>query len=247
MISRDKNNKQMQGNFTELFASLRSGTEPWLLLFDIDGTLVDTGGKGMSALKKTAIEVFGSDGPPLDLAGSTDLGILANLYVHFEVEPSAERTHRFFEIYHKHLEESLESNPTEGKVLDGVFELLEKLAISQYSQLGLLTGNTAIGADIKLRHYGLHHHFSFGAYGSDRADRNLLGHIALERALAVTGKVFTPDRTLIIGDTPKDIACAHAIGARCLAVATGHFTEEQLEKAGADWVLGSLSEVYLEN
>jgi phosphoglycolate phosphatase len=234
----------MHGNFSDLFASLRSGDEPWLLLFDIDGTLVDTGGKGMTALKKTAIEVFGSDGPPLDLAGSTDLGIIENLYVHFQVEPSAEMTHQFFEIYHKHLEESLESNPADGKVLDGVFELLEKLA-GQNAQLGLLTGNTALGAEIKLRHYGLHHHFSFGAYGSDRADRNLLGPIALERALAVTGKKFTPHRTLIIGDTPKDIACAHAIGAKCLAVATGHFTAEQLEQAGADWVLGSLREVAL--
>jgi phosphoglycolate phosphatase-like HAD superfamily hydrolase len=234
----------MHGNFSNLFASLRSGVEPWLLLFDIDGTLVDTGGKGMSALKKTAIEVFGSDGPPLDLAGSTDLGIIENLYVHFQVEPSSELTHRFFDIYHKYLEESLEANPAEGKVLDGVFELLENLA-GQNAQLGLLTGNTALGAEIKLRHYGLHHHFPFGAYGSDRADRNLLGHIALERALAVTGKKFTPDRILIIGDTPKDIACAHAIGAKCLAVATGHFTAEQLEQAGADWVLGSLREVAL--
>jgi phosphoglycolate phosphatase-like HAD superfamily hydrolase len=230
----------MNGNLGELLAALKSSGEPWLLLFDIDGTLVDTGGKGMSALKKTAIEVFGSDGPPLDLAGSTDLGILANLYVHFEIEPSEERTHRFFEIYHKHLQESLEANSSEGKVLDGVLELLEDLAISEHAQLGLLTGNTELGAEIKLRYYGLHQHFSFGAYGSDRADRNLLGHIALERALAVTGKTFTPERTLIIGDTPKDIACAHAIGARCLAVATGQFTAEQLKQAGADWVLGSL-------
>lgn len=231
----------MHGNFSELFASLRSDSEPWLLLFDIDGTLVDTGGKGMTALKKTAIEVFGSDGPPLDLAGSTDLGIIANLYLHFEVEPTEERTHRFFEIYHKHLEHSLESDPTEGKVLDGVFELLEELAVGQHAQLGLLTGNTELGAEIKLRHYGLDHHFGFGAYGSDRADRNLLGFIALERAMTVTGKRFTPERTLIIGDTPKDIACAHAMGARCLAVATGQYTAEQLELAGADWVFGSLS------
>jgi phosphoglycolate phosphatase len=233
----------MIGNPGELVAALKSGGEPWLLLFDIDGTLVDTGGKGMSAIKKTALEVFGSDGPPLDLAGSTDLGILANLYVHFEIEPTAERTHRFFDVYHRHLKESLESNPAEGKVLDGVFELLEELVIHQHAQLGLLTGNTEIGAEIKLRHYGLHQHFGFGAYGSDRADRNLLGHIALERALAVTGNSFTPDRTLIIGDTPKDIACAHAVGARCLAVATGHFTAEQLEQAGADWVIGSLREL----
>ncbi len=233
----------MRGDFAELFENLRSGKEPWLLLFDIDGTLVDTGGKGMNALRKTAVEVFGSDGPPLDLAGSTDLGIISNLYLHFEVEPSEERTHRFFEIYHQHLKASLESDLAEGRVLDGVMEWLEELALHRHAQLGLLTGNTELGAEIKLRHYGLHHHFPFGAYGSDRADRNLLGHIALERAFAVTGKKFTPEQTLIIGDTPKDIACAHAIGARCLAVATGHFTAEQLEKAGADWVLGSLREV----
>jgi phosphoglycolate phosphatase len=232
----------MHGNFTELFESLKSGKQPWLLLFDIDGTLVDTGGKGMKALKQTALEVFGGDGPPLDLAGSTDLGIILNLYLHFEVEPTEERTHRFFEIYHQRLKESLESDPNEGRVLDGVFELLEDLALYQHAQLGLLTGNTQSGAEIKLRHYGLHHHFLFGAFGSDRADRNLLGHIALERALAMTGKPFTPEQTLIIGDTPKDIACAHAMGARCLAVATGYFSAEQLEKAGADWVLGSLRE-----
>jgi len=80
----------MIGDIAGLLAALKSGGDPWLLLFDIDGTLVDTGGKGMSALKKTAIEVFGNDGPPLDLAGATDLGILANLYVHFEIEPTTQ-------------------------------------------------------------------------------------------------------------------------------------------------------------
>ena len=114
----------MHGNFSNLFASLRSGVEPWLLLFDIDGTLVDTGGKCMSALKKTAIEVFGSDGPPLDLAGSTDLGIIENLYVHFQVEPSPELTHRFFEIYHKYLEESWRQIQLRGKSWTGCLSCL---------------------------------------------------------------------------------------------------------------------------
>ncbi len=227
----------------ELLKTLREGTEPWLLLFDIDGTLVDTGGKGMKALRKTAVEVFGGDGPPLDLAGSTDLGILENLYLHFGLDASDEQTHAFFEAYHGHLEASLEANPAEGRVLDGVIEVLEDLARNENAQLALLTGNTSLGAAIKLKHYGLSQHFSFGAYGSDRADRNLLGRIALERAFAITGREFHPERTLVIGDTPKDIACAHAIGARCLAVATGRFSREQLEAAGADWVLGSLSEM----
>ncbi len=233
----------MSEEIAGLMETLRQGSDSWLLLFDIDGTLVDTGGKGMAALRKTAIEVFGGDGPPLDLAGSTDLGILENLYVHFEIDATDERTHRFFDAYHRHLEAALESNPAEGRVLDGVIDLLEALAVNENAQLALLTGNTALGAEMKLRHYGLGHHFTFGAYGSDRADRNQLGPIALERALAVTGRTYHPERTLVIGDTPKDIACAHAIGAKCLAVATGRFTAEELEKAGADWVLGSLREL----
>ena len=235
----------MSGTIEDFVKTLKEGSEPWLLLFDIDGTLVDTGGKGMAALQKTAVEVFGGDGPPLDLAGSTDLGILENLYVHFKIDATEEQTHRFFEAYHRHLEASLESNPADGRVLDGAIDLLEKLAQTENAQLGLLTGNTSLGAEIKLRHYGLGHHFTFGAYGSDRADRNLLGHIALERAFAMTGREFRSDQTLIIGDTPKDIGCAHAIGAKCLAVATGQFSAAQLEEAGADWVLGSLRDLTL--
>jgi phosphoglycolate phosphatase-like HAD superfamily hydrolase len=235
----------MPGNLRDLNESLRSDSAPLLLLFDIDGTLVDTGGKGMAALRKTASEIFGNEGPPLDLAGSTDLGILENLHAHFGAAPCAERTHRFFETYHIHLEDSLISNTAEGRVLDGVVELLQEIAGAPHAKPALLTGNTMQGAWIKLRHYRLDHHFSFGAYGSDRADRNLLGRIALERALAHTGQAYGPERTLVIGDTPKDIACAHAVGAKCLAVATGQFTESQLAEAGADWVAASLREISL--
>lgn len=235
----------MPGNIRDLNKSLRSDAAPLLLLFDIDGTLVDTGGKGMTALRKTAIEVFGNEGPPLDLAGSTDLGILENLHAHFGTAPCAERTHRFFETYHVHLEDSLASNPAEGRVLDGVVDLLQDIAGAPHAKPALLTGNTMQGAWIKLRHYRLDHHFAFGAYGSDRADRNLLGRIALERALAHTGQAYGPERTLVIGDTPKDIACAHAVGAKCLAVATGRFSKDQLAEAGADWVAGSLREISL--
>lgn len=235
----------MPGNIRDLNALLRSDDASLLLLFDIDGTLVDTGGKGMAALRKTVIEIFGAEGPPLDLAGSTDLGILENLHAHFGAAPCAERTHRFFETYHIHLEASLSSNPTEGRVLDGVVELLQEIAGAAHAKPALLTGNTMQGAWIKLRHYRLDHHFGFGAYGSDRADRNLLGRIAMERALAHTGQACSPERTLVIGDTPKDIACAHAVGVKCLAVATGQFSEDQLAAAGADWVVASLREISL--
>jgi phosphoglycolate phosphatase len=235
----------MPGNVRDLNESLRSSDVPLLLLFDIDGTLIDTGGKGMSALRKTAIEIFGNEGPPLDLAGSTDLGILEKLHAHFDTAPCAERTYRFFETYHIHLENSLSSNPSEGRVIDGVVELLKEITGAPHTKPALLTGNTMQGAWIKLRHYRLDHYFSFGAYGSDLADRNHLGRIALERALAHTGQAYGLQHTLVIGDTPKDIACAHAVGAKCLAVATGHFSEDQLAAAGADWVVSSLREISL--
>jgi phosphoglycolate phosphatase-like HAD superfamily hydrolase len=106
----------------------------------------------------------------------------------------------------------------------------------------LLTGNTEQGAGIKVRHFGLADYFAFGAYGCDHADRNRLGPIALQRAEAHAGKAFSAKETWIIGDTPKDIACAKAIGARCLAVATGSFSIEQLQSHGADLVVASLDE-----
>jgi len=96
-----------------------------------------------------------------------------------------------------------------------------------------------------MKHFGLHAYFPFGAYGCDHADRNLLGPLALQRAAAHAARSFTAEETWIIGDTPKDIACARALGARCLAVATGRFSVSELEAAGADFVIGSLLDASL--
>ena len=211
-----------------------------LYLFDIDGTLVDTGGAGMAALKEATREIFGHEGPPLDLAGSTDLGIVANIHAHFEIEPTRERIESYFEVYLGRLDWNLIHGGFCGRVLDGVPELLARLADRADATVGLLTGNTAGGAAAKMRHFGLANHFPFGAYGCDHADRNRLGPIALERASIHAGKAFTAAETLVIGDTPKDIACARAIGARCLAVATGQFSAAALEAHGADHVVESL-------
>ncbi|MES2661202.1 MAG: HAD family hydrolase [Verrucomicrobiota bacterium] len=213
-----------------------------LYLFDIDGTLVDTGGAGITALNEATREVFGHEGPELDLAGSTDLGIIANIHAHFEIEPTQERIDAYFEIYHARLEWNLAHGGFPGRVFDGVAEILSELASRSGATVGLLTGNTAGGAARKMRHYGLAGHFPFGAYGCDHADRNLLGPVALERAAAHAGRKFTAAETLVIGDTPKDIACAHAIGARCLAVSTGRFSAKELELHGADQVVESLDQ-----
>lgn len=213
-----------------------------LYLFDIDGTLVDTGGAGMAALNEATRIMFGDDGPPLDLAGSTDLGIIANIHSHFGIDPTPERILAYFEIYHGRLDWNLAHGGFPGRVLDGVITILDELASRPGISIGLLTGNTAGGADRKMRHYQLDARFPFGAYGCDHADRNLLGPVALERAAAYAGRSFSPAETLVIGDTPKDIACAHAIGARCLAVSTGRFSRQELERRGADHAVESLTD-----
>jgi phosphoglycolate phosphatase len=213
-----------------------------LYLFDIDGTLVDTGGAGLASLEETTREVFGDAGPPLDLAGATDLGIVHGIHAHFGMEPTPERVSTYLGIYQHRLDWNLASGRFPGRVLGGVTGLLEELAARTDCSIGLLTGNIAGGAASKVRHFGLAAYFGFGAYGCDHADRNRLGPIAMERASAHAGRSFTAGETWVIGDTPKDIACAHAVGARCLAVATGRFTAAELEAQGADRVVESLDQ-----
>ncbi|HVJ46992.1 MAG TPA: HAD family hydrolase [Luteolibacter sp.] len=213
-----------------------------LYLFDIDGTLVDTGGAGMKALQEASVEIFGHEGPSLDLAGATDLGIVAQIHSHFEIEPTPERIEAYFKAYLARLDWNLANGGFPAKVFDGVVEILAALSDRPGVTLGLLTGNTAEGAATKVRHFGLSAYFPFGAYGCDHADRNQLGPIALERAAAHASRRFSPGETWVIGDTPKDIACAKAIGARCLAVATGRYTVAELENAGADVTVESLND-----
>ena len=213
-----------------------------LYLFDIDGTLLDTGGAGMRSMHEAALEIFGSNGPELDLAGSTDLGIVEYIHAHFGITPERRQIEDFLAIYHLRLNWNLAHGPQTGRVFAGVPELLASLAQRPDVTLGLLTGNTAAGAAAKLRHFKLDAYFTFGAFGDDHADRNRLGPIALEKAAAHAGHPFTPAQTLVIGDTPKDIACAHAIGARCLAVATGRYSTQELTAFGADRIVETLDE-----
>ena len=213
-----------------------------LLLFDIDGTLVDTGGAGMTALVDATREVFGDDGPKLDLAGATDLGLLKNIYRSFGKEEDEATNARFFDLYLARLETNLRDSCFGGRTLDGVHSLLQEIEAAEVCK-GLLTGNIAAGAEVKMKHYGLDHFFSFGAYGDDHHDRNLLGPIALQRAKETTGREFDPSQTIVVGDTPKDIWCAQALGAKSVCVATGSFTAEKLQAEGADVVFEDFSDV----
>lgn len=210
-----------------------------LVLYDIDGTLVDTAGAGMAALIETAESVFHAPGPSLDLAGSTDLGILQNILDHHGRSFHSAERDEFFLRYHGHLQSNLYSGKYPARILPGVADCLERCRTEGVAT-GLLTGNTRQGALIKVTHFGLEHYFPFGAYGDDFADRNLLGPVALARAGVFHQRAFAASRTLVVGDTPKDIKCARAMGAHCLAVATGQFSADALRSHGADFVRESL-------
>ncbi len=208
-----------------------------LLLFDIDCTLIDTGGAGMAALKETARELFGADGPELDLAGSTDSGIVMGMLEHFGSDISRDE---FYQVYLAKLVPNLAAFT--GCVLPGVEALLSELHRSG-AALGLLTGNIVGGAKAKIVHYGLADYFPMevGAYGDDHHDRNRLGPVALARASAEYGRVFQAESTVVIGDTPKDIACGKAMGAMTLAVATGGFSVDELAAYGPDLTVPDLT------
>ena len=208
---------------------------PRLLLFDVDCTLIDSGGAGLTSLSEAAVEFFGAEGPSLDLAGSTDGGIVRSMFAHYGRPYDAAEEVAFYEVYLNHLRKNLAEDQFGGKVLEGVPELLETLEEMPH-HLGLLTGNIAEGAEVKMKHYGLAHHFRFGAYGDDHWDRNKLGPIAMERS----GAFLPAEQTVVIGDTPKDVACGKACGAKTVAVATGKFSFKELEACGPDLVLEDL-------
>jgi len=214
-----------------------------LLLFDIDGTLIHSGGAGVRALKLTLAERFGiaDDLHDIEIAGMTDSGIVASILNKHRIPATNENIAAFLDSYVHFL--SLELPRHEGKLLPGVLELLEKLKSRPHLVLALLTGNVSRGAQLKLEHYGVWHFFEFGAFADDHQDRNQLGSFALARAKEKHGREFSATEIDVIGDTPRDIACGKAFGARTIAVATGTWSHEQLAEHQPDFLIDDLSEV----
>lgn len=204
---------------------------PRLLLFDIDGTLIDSGGAGGESILDAAEEHFGiqrGELPPLQLAGSTDPGIAMDLFQRLNREHSPDEINAFLDRYLANLQRRLQSPDFSGVTLPGVGQLLQTLRGESQAHLGLLTGNVRRGATIKLSRHGLFEHFIDGGFGSDHHDRNQLGPVALQRMQDATGTTYDLTDVIVIGDTPKDIRCAEAFGAKCLAVATGEYSAEEL-------------------
>ncbi|MBI3885315.1 MAG: haloacid dehalogenase-like hydrolase [Opitutae bacterium] len=200
-----------------------------LILWDIDGTLVLTGGAGMGALDRAFQAVHGRrpDLSKLELSGRTDQWIAAQVLEHNQLPVTPESIHTYLEAYLESLHAEVTARP--GRVLPGILQLLELLHARPDVAQGLLTGNLHRGARIKLEHYRVWHYFAFGAFGDDSPARNDLGPHAVRRARERHAVEFAPANTFVIGDTPHDIECGRAIGAKTIGVATGQFSVAELQ------------------
>jgi phosphoglycolate phosphatase len=213
-----------------------------LVLFDIDGTLIRTGGAGVKAFERTFATVFDLPNATREVkfAGRTDLSIVRECFTRHQVPCTKENFETFFEAYPFWLDHLLRQ--LEGAVCEGIRSFLEDLAaLNERPVIGLLTGNVRIGAELKLRHYGLWQHFRTGAFGDDHEDRNCIADIARQRGGFFFGRDLSGDEVLVIGDTPHDVACGKSIGAKVIAVGTGGATLDELRPHKADWTVPDLS------
>jgi phosphoglycolate phosphatase-like HAD superfamily hydrolase len=215
-----------------------------LVLFDIDGTLIRTGGAGVQAFERTFATEFGvrwaTDG--ISFAGRTDISLARQCFLRHRIDPVPGNFQRFFDTYVFWLHHLL--GETNGKVCAGVRELLAGFRrLPKPPAVGLLTGNVRLGAEIKLRHFGLWEHFQIGAFGDDHEDRNELARIARERGLQLLGQPLSGRHILVVGDTPLDIECGNRIHARVLAVGTGGYSCDALRACNPTWAVEDLAQV----
>jgi phosphoglycolate phosphatase-like HAD superfamily hydrolase len=215
-----------------------------LVLFDIDGTLIHTDGAGIRAFGR-AFELqnnIANGTAGMTFSGRTDSGLAREMFCRHGVEPSTEKLQLFFEYYTFWLTHLL--NESKGDIFPGVWRLIYELqSLPEPPALGLLTGNIRLGAEIKLRHFNLWGFFALGGFGDDHEDRNEIAAIAHERGQRLLKKPLRGEEVLVIGDTPLDIACGRAIGAKVLAVATGDFTLAELQAHGPTWAVADLEGV----
>lgn len=216
-----------------------------LILFDIDGTLVLTGGAGMRAMNRACEEIVGHQSglTGIAVAGRTDWIILDDALRLHGKSLDANLLDTLRRRYVEHLREEIDL-PGHGvkAVMPGIRELLEALQQREDVALGLLTGNFAEGARIKLEYFDLWKYFRCGAFGDDALDRNALVPVAMARARECGIAATNASEVIVIGDTPHDVACAHAVSATAIAVATGTYSEDQLRAAGARIVFADLSD-----
>jgi phosphoglycolate phosphatase len=215
-----------------------------ILLFDIDGTLVRTGGAGKAAMEGALCDAFGIESvrDVVDYSGRTDRAIARDLLFVHGIDPTPANQVRLQEVYLARLPDALHNHA--GKVCPGIAELLSHLHPKPGVVLGLLTGNVRSGARHKLGHYGLWDYFACGGFGDDHFERDDVARtaVAAMRAhLAHLGRDFDASDVWVIGDTPLDVQCARTIGAKAVAVATGWHAADELAVHRPDHLFADLS------
>ena len=214
-----------------------------VILFDIDGTLVETGGAGGESWRRAFAELYDVDADVklFSEVGETDPAVGRRTFAGiFGREPEPTEMARLMAVRLSHIRAAV-AESSGYLVLPGVEKTLEQLAANGYL-LGLTTGNVEAAGYAKLERGNLNRFFCFGGYGSDSADRGELTRVAIRRAATILGVGVDPGSVMVVGDTPKDVAAAHAAGAISVAVATGHYAEEELRMAGAEHVLATLEQ-----
>ena len=217
------------------------------VLFDIDGTLIRTGGAGIRAFARTSEIAFGLDRGTEGLVfhGRTDTSLINEFLIRNRLPETDANRELFLGTYLFLLAEMLAIHP--GERCPGVGEFLQQCRqVGAAPVLGLLTGNVRLGAELKLRAHDLWGEFELGGFGDDHEDRDRIAAVAKARVGKHLGEEIDGQDILVVGDTPRDVACARAIGARCLAVATGGIAADELAACGPDWLVEDLREVSVE-
>jgi phosphoglycolate phosphatase len=215
-----------------------------LALFDIDGTLIRSGGAGVRAFAQTfATEFELPDATKKTIfAGRTDVSLVREVFALNGIPQSEENFRRFFERYPFWLDHFL--HQLDGGALPGVRKFIADLERSKNAPLlGLLTGNVRLGAELKLRRYELWQHFKVGAFADDHEQRNCIASIARQRGCEQLGEGLADDEVLVIGDTAHDVECGKSIGAKVLAVATGTSTVQELAEHTPTWAVADLTKI----
>ena len=215
-----------------------------LILFDVDGTLVHTGRAGSQAFAKTFATEFNAHNgiEKMKFAGRTDVSLVREFFGYHRIPATPENFERFFSRFVFWLDHIVAQS--HGEICRGVGEFLAGLrALPQPPVLGLLTGNIKLGAEIKLRRYGLWEQFRFGGFADDHEDRDQIAAAALARGRRLLGKDLRPEEIVVVGDTPYDIRCGKFIGAQVLAVATGGAGLAELKRHQPDWAVEDLTRV----
>jgi phosphoglycolate phosphatase-like HAD superfamily hydrolase len=214
-----------------------------LVLFDIDGTLIDSGGAGTRSMNLAFEELFsvGEAFKGINMAGKTDIQIMKEGLGRIGLNSEDGNIGLLTESYIRHLGREIRTPKKHLK--PGIKESLELLSRMDDTFLGLLTGNIEAGARIKLGSFGISSYFPFGAFGNDNEDRNKLLPIAAERFRNLHKRNVEYRDCVVIGDTPRDVECAKIYGAYAIAVATGPYLYDSLVTSGADMVLRDMSEL----